>query len=283
MATGTSPYDTQTEADQQQQTTSATPQPTVWQQNINAAKPYGAGQWGNQQGTVYAAQAGKQTLSDFMAGNANAVDAASALTNTGWYGGDTRNATNVAASGYLQKMFGLEDEENARFQQAAQFLNEQFQKNTQPTVTSDLINSMFARMSDSATSQHQQNMDAIRSYVGGSGVRGGVAADLAQQAELARLGSITGGLRDLGIFEMQQRAQDSIRNLESAFGLASFLNQSPSMLGADAFGTMLELGDQREGRQAMIQAANKAADASKSAGLQSLAGGVAGGLLGLLG
>ena len=211
------------------------------------------------------------------------LDAAEAASNTGVMGGATQTALDSQKGMLTAKAFDLENQENSRHQEASTFLRAAYDDNTQPTVTSGLINSMFGKMADSATQTHSQNMDFIRQQIGGSGVRGGVAADLGMQAEMARMGQITGGLRDLGIYEMQQKAADSSRNLQAAFGMADFMNQSPSLLGLDALQMNLEFTDRQAGRNAAMAAAAKQAEASKTAGLMGLGGSVAGGLFGLLG
>ncbi len=191
----------------------------------------------------------------------------------------SRQANEALYSGVLEAS-RLRDEEDRRLTQATDRLRTATDRNTRPSMTADDINSLFAREADRITQGHLQNMDFLRQSAGVSGVRGAAQADMGLQAELARLGQLTGAKRDLFIAKVESDAQDSVRNLSAELNLANFSAQSPSLLLLDQLNSMAGVRLTQQGLAMGAQQARDAATASKQAGLMGLGGQLAGAAIG---
>lgn len=190
-----------------------------------------------------------------------------------------RQADDALYSGILEAS-RLRDEEDRRLDQATRRLTQATEQNTRPSMTADDINTMFASEADRITQGHLQNMDFLRQGAGVSGVRGAAQADMGLQAELARLGQLTNAKRDLFIAKVESDARDSLRNLGAELNLANFSAQSPSLLLLDQLNSLAGVRLTQQGLELGAESANKAATASRQAGLMGLAGSLGGAAIG---
>lgn len=184
--------------------------------------------------------------------------------------GNSRRLTDRAGMAYLDEAFRARDTENARYQEGADLLRQQFSSflGRDTGMGDDQIGTMFAREMDAAGRMQKDDMRFLRENLGGAGITGGgLAAGLASQIQMQRMAQITGAKRDLKIARMERDAQAALENINAAFGVAGYLNQTPSLLGADAAGNLLGLAVTRESDLRGTQAAKKASQSGLVGGL----------------
>ena len=214
-------------------------------------------------------------------------DAAMDLRNSG----DAKNATqqaqqaaNRSVTAMLAEAFRLQRVEDDRFGAASERLTRSVDQLPETFSDKDFeafFRDEFTLGSDQATQAMFGDMGNVRAALGHAGITGGgVAAGLAQAADLRRLRdtkqrALTARL-DLRQAKMNADAQDALRNLQAEFNLATFNNQSPSMLGLDALTNASELALTELGLWLGDDAARRKAKADKDAGLAAGIGGAIG-------
>ena len=104
---------------------------------------------------------------------------------------------------------------------------------------------------------------------------------LGAQIALQRSGQLTGARRDLRIFKAQQDSQDALRRLQFGGQAAAFIGQGADETGLFALQESAGLDAAVLGAEMQKRAADKAADAQKTAGILGAVGGIAGGIAGL--
>lgn len=190
----------------------------------------------------------------------------------------------IGRGAVIAEGFRVRDENNANRQRAQDFLTSNFERNTRTTITEDDINRMFAAEADRISAGAETSQDFLTGFLGSAGITGGgLAAGLASNLNLERLGQVTNARRDLRIFKAQQDFQDSTRNLTFGRDVASVLGRETDETGLAVLAEVLGVDMSVLGAEFAHEAASKAASAAEKAALIGGAGQIAGAGLGLLG
>lgn len=178
----------------------------------------------------------------------------------------------------------LTNVENQRGARAEQIIGDAVNAANKPSMTQEQIDNEFGAGADAAGKDYLKQMDALRSYIGGAGVTGGgVAAGLAQQFELARLGQVTDTRRSLMVEKAKMDAADRVRNFNNTLVLAQQVQRSPSMIGMDWIQNVLGYRNNQLAVEKQEAAADEANKTARKAGQWQAVGSVLGGLGGLFG
>lgn len=152
-----------------------------------------------------------------------------------------------------------------------------------PTWTDEAFNNALTGGSDAAGHDMLSGMNSLRSYLGGAGVTGGgLAAGLATNLELGRLGQVTDSRRALFLERTKQDALDKARNFQNALTYANAVNRPPSTVYADFLADATNFRGQQLGAEYARDAGKKARKAGKDAGELGAIGGIGGALIGAL-
>lgn len=254
----------------------------------------GAG--GGQQPTDYSEESRRGRLGRYFGGgNADATNAAEDLTrHTGnaWLASQEADTAVLRGSrALLTEGLRLRDVEDDRFARASERLTRSVDRLPQTFSDADyeeFLRNEFAAGATEAAERSLDDFGAARSRLGSAGITGGgVAAGLAQQAELRRMrdtrSTYARAKVDLKKAKMDADAADALRDLEAEFNLAQFNNQSPSLLGLDSLTNQTELDLTRLGLFLGREASDQLARAGKKAGDKAFLGGILQGGLGILG
>jgi hypothetical protein len=177
----------------------------------------------------------------------------------------------------------LNNLEESRGQRMEDIIGAALPEASKATMNEQDIRRQFSRDADAAGGDMLSRMGALRSYLGGAGVTGGgMAAGMASQYNLARMGQTTDARRALFIEKSKADALDRARNFQNQLTFASAVNRPVSMLYSDYLGQAAGIRLGQSGVERQYMAADKAADAAKDAGKWSAIGSFGSGVLGIL-
>lgn len=195
-----------------------------------------------------------------------------------------RNQLAQATTGLLGEGFRIQQENERRRGEALELMTGAYNRSLAPTLTDDQIDLLYARETDRAAEVLSGDLGFLRDSLGVAGVTGGgFAADLGLQAHQQFARTLAEGKRDLRIAKMQQDSADALRNLQSAFGLGSFIAQGADETGLAVLGEYTGIVASLLGVELGAKAAKEAASAAETGALLGLGGSLAGGAIGLLG
>lgn len=226
-----------------------------------------------------------KVFNDLQGGTASGGDFASALlfgagSNIGDDADISRIQTKGALSAALQEAFRLRDIEDQRFEDSSAFLRGEFDAANADFADSEkrLENLFFSQAADAAGGQAREGVANLRSSLGARGINpnSGLAAGLASRVATQQQNQIVGATRDIALDSSRRRAVQRSQRLNSAFGLANFENQSPSLLGADALGSISNVLAGREANDVAAKEARKARNAQERGAVISGIGGLLG-------
>lgn len=181
--------------------------------------------------------------------------------------------------------FRLRDLEEARGAAAERTMTSAFQQASRPTLTDKDIRTYYSRDADKSGQAMLDNMSGLRSYLGQSGVGAdsGLAAGMASQYQLARVGQNVKSRSDWTIQKIVSDAADRQRNFQNAGVLADVQNRPVSMLGSDFLNDLAGIRLGQQGLATDLEVARQQAKAAKSAGKQAGVGSLIGAGLGAVG
>ena len=161
----------------------------------------------------------------------------------------------------------LNSEEENRGAAQQRIVEDALPQANKPTWTDESFNMALGQGTSAGANDFLGGMDSLRSYLGGAGVTGGgLAAGLASNLELGRLGQITDSRRALYIERTKQDALDRARNFQNSLTYGNIVNRQPSSVYANFLN---DLAGVRLGQAGLLEqrsAAKDAASAAKSAG-----------------
>ncbi|HUW15408.1 MAG TPA: hypothetical protein VM537_37200 [Anaerolineae bacterium] len=168
---------------------------------------------------------------------------------------------------YGQEAQRLRDEEEERRRKSLAYLSDARKEATQASITPGIISQLFGSSITEAGGRANDFNQMLGNQIGGEGTFGGGAAGAAYgQVEAQRLQSLAQQQGGIAALVAQDRAATAVRGMEMDRMVAGVMGQEPSMLMADFLGQSLQGGITYSLGKEQIDAANKAAKASKTAG-----------------
>lgn len=190
----------------------------------------------------------------------------------------TRMRRSMRAS--AEEGFRLRDEEDEGIENAQNLVRQWLPQVMESPLNQRDVGDLYAGMLEDVAQQKSRDMMALSEYTGQTGMRGGVQADLYNQAESNAYSAITRGMRDVRKDVANVQMQHKMLQNQAMLGAAQVEAISPSTLGLQSLFAGVEGFGNLYAAQMQVQAAEKSAEAQQDSALLGGALGVVGSVLG---